>query len=532
MYAYSIVENGRFVMTLPEWQSLYLSVTHTPTSELPTGGGGVVLMNGVYLPMVLAPVAGAFTLAGLRAATLIAGLVGLLYLLRICHRCASPGASMLATGVAAFCIPLLPYLHLFYMETFLFALVCCAWERLQATDRNSKGNAITGALIIAIPFVHLRGAVVAAVFFAALLWQQFVRGRRGQVTALVAFAIAALALFVALNLTIYGAITGPVNTARPPLPAEWFSVISMQSFNVHHGLIAYAPVWLLGYAGLLGGATRKVHLARQGLVLAVVAAVTGVGIGPGECWPARFWVLSVPMLAVGFCVFWELGRSVLLRGIAIFLIGATLVNTVIFVRAPNSFLENRQTGATYQYLFDMLGHVDFALMLPVETDDDVNVDAARTLAIGGAAIVLLLAVALARRQPLYAAPVVLLLLVALDLSRVRVLPARDYVLQYTDNGFKVTFQEPVPTTYVQFGSYWQTWSGRFPLVIADASGREVQELVAANQVVAASCSTGVQSVSVSGSPSFDFRSQLTTRLVVYESQSFLRGTLQSLRSPC
>ena len=220
------------------------------------------------------------------------------------------------------------------------------------------------------------------------------------------------------------------------------------------------------------------------------------------------------MLAVGFCVFWELGRSVLLRGIAIFLIGATLVNTVIFVRAPNSFLENRQTGATYQYLFDMLGHVDFALMLPVETDDDVNVDAARNLAIGGAAIVLLLAVALARRQPLYAAPVVLLLLVALDLSRVRVLPARDYVLQYTENGFKVTFQEPVPTTYVQFGSYWQTWSGRFPLVIADASGREVQELVAANQVVAASCSTGVQSVSVSGSPSFDFRSQLTTRLVV------------------
>ena len=159
----------------------------------------------------------------------------------------------------------------------------------------------------------------------------------------------------------------------------------------------------------------------------MIAAVTGVGIGPGECWPARFWVLSVPMLAVGFCIFWELARSVLLRGIAIFLIGATLVNTVIFVRAPNSFLENRQTGATYQYLFEMLGHVDFALMLPVETDDDVNVDAARNLAIGGAAIVLLLAVALARRQPLYAAPVVLLLLVALDLSRVRVLPARDYV---------------------------------------------------------------------------------------------------------
>jgi hypothetical protein len=104
MYAYSIAENGRFVMTLPEWQSLYLSATHTPTSELPTGGGGVVLMNGIYLPTVLAPVARAFALAGLRAATLIAGLIGLLYLLRLCRRCASPDASLLATGVAAFCI--------------------------------------------------------------------------------------------------------------------------------------------------------------------------------------------------------------------------------------------------------------------------------------------------------------------------------------------------------------------------------------------------------------------------------------------
>jgi hypothetical protein len=537
MYAYSIVENGRFVMTLPEWQSLYLSVTQTPASELPMGGGGAVLMNGVYLPTLLAPVARVFALAGLRAVTLIVGLTGLLYLVRLCRRYASPGASLLATGVAAFCIPLLPYLHLFYMETFLFALVCCVWERLQVTDRETRGDALTGIFIIAIPFVHLRGAVVAAVFFVALLWQQYARDRRGHAFALIAFGTLALACFIASNVAIYGAVTGPVNSARPPLPTEWFSVISMQSFNVRHGLIAYAPVWLLGYAGLLGGAILKVPLARQGLALALTATVTGVGINPGESWPARFWVLSVPTLAVGLCIFWELGRSVLLRSIVVLLITATLVNTVIFFRVPNAFLENRQTGATYQYLFDKLGHVDFGLMLPVETGDAVNVNAARNLAIGGAAMVVLLAAALARRKALYATPVVLLLLAAFDLSRVKVLPQRDYTLQTTENGFNIVFRQPVSAAYIQFGRYWQTWSkppawDQFSLALAGEVGHEVRELLAANQVIAASCASGVQMVSVSSSSDFDFHSQLSSRLVVYQSRSFLRNIVPFLRSPC
>ena len=549
MYAYSILKNGRFVMTLPEWHHLYLSVTGSPTSFLPSGAGGIVLLNSVYLPTLLAPVAYFFALSGLRAVTLISGVIGMFYLLRLCRRFASPSASLLATGIAGFSIPLLPYLHLFYMETFLFALVCCVWDRLQKEDRGTTGDLITATIILAIPFVHMRGSVVAAVFYVALLWQQYVRRRRGHVVALVALGAAAFAIFVAMNLAIYGVITGPVNTGRPPLPSQLFSVLSMQSFNVHHGLFAYAPVWMLGYAGLWGGSMRRIPTARQGLVLAAIAAVTGVGIMPGECWPARYWVLSIPMLAVGLCVFWELGRSVLLRAIAVFLIGATLVNSVIFFRAPNAFLENRQSTATYQRLFDTVGHFNFGLMLPVGGDDAVDVDAARNLAravdvdaarnlaIGAAAIILLLTLALASRRSIYATPVVLLLLATLDLSRVSIVPPREYTVQRTANGFSVAFHAPISVSYVQFGAYWQAWFTppdwqRFAMVVSGTDAQQFRELRFANQVISASCSSGIQSISVEGPPVFDFSSQIQARFIVYRSRSLLRDCFSWFRKPC
>ena len=458
MYAYSILKNGRFAMSLPEWQQLHLSVTGEQwLSPLPlAGSGNDVLINSVYLPTLLAPVADLFKLKGLRAASLIVGMIGLLYLLRLCRRFASPSGSLLATGVTGFSIPLLPYLHIFYMQTFLFAVVCCAWDRLQKLDRGTTGDLITAAIILAIPFVHISGSGVAAAFYAALLWQQYRRGRAGHIAALIALAGMALGAFVILNLTIYGAITGPVNTV-PPLPSHWFANLSMQSFNVRHGLVAYAPVWLIGFAGLWGGSLRGVSLARQGLALAAIAAVTGVATDAGESWPARFWVLSMPMLGVGLCVFWELGRAAFLRAMVVVLTGATLVNSVIFFRAPNAYLENRQSTATYQRLFDKVGLFDFGLVLPVAVDDTVNLHAARYLAIGSGAIIVFLALALARRRPLYAAPVVVLLLAALDLSRVSVLPPAEYTLQSQPNGFSVVFHRPLPAGYVQFGRYWEEW---------------------------------------------------------------------------
>jgi hypothetical protein len=538
MYARSIWEHGRYVMTLPEWQSLYHGLTGGTMNELPADPGRGPLMNSVYLSTILSPVAEAFSLPGLRLVTLFAGIAGLFFLFRLCRRVASTTTALVAVAVVAYSIPLLPFLHLYYMETFLFALVCCVWDRLQKTDRGIGGDLATAALTAIMPVVHIRGSGVAAAFFSMLLWRQYTRGRKRFAAMLLGLAMLAAVAFFALNLAIYRAPLGPVNDARPPAPWDSFAMLSMQSFNIAHGLIAFAPVWILGFAGLWGGAFREVPLARQGLILAAIAELTAITAFPGGTWPARYWIQSIPMLAVGLCVLWQMQRSTLVRGIAVFVIAATLVNTVLFFQSSILFLQNRQSTATYQRLFDEVGIFHFGLVLPTEApvNDLVDIVDARNLAIAAAIFILCLALALARRRSLYAAPAVLLILAALDLSRASVVPAADYTMEETPHGFDVTPRAPVASGYVAFGHYDEAWFmapdwPRFTTTLVGASG-EVRRSTRANQVIPAACSDAVRHIVVEGPPSFDFPGQIKASFRVYRSDSLLRNGIGWFREKC
>jgi hypothetical protein len=523
-------------MSLGEWVPLYQAATGSVPADLPVGGNGMILMHGVYLPALLAPLS-VFGLAGLRLATMVAGLVGLFFLLRICRRVAGPGAALMATAVAGLSIPLLPYLHLFYMETFLFALVALTWDRLQTQVRTLGGDLLTSVLVLAIPFAHMRGAVVAAALYAMLLLMLWRGGYRRRAVGFVGLAGLALGLLVGFNLLIYGVVTGPVNTARPPMPWEWFSVVSMQLFNVRHGLIAFGPVWLLGYAGLIAGALRGQRIAGQGLVLAVLAGLTGMGVNPGECWPARFWVLSIPMLAVGLAATWELGRSRLSRGIVVVLICITMVNTWLFINVPNMLVENRQTTATYQRFFDKIGIFHPGLTLPVELSDAADTDAARDMAIGSAIFILLVCAGLRSRRSLAALPAALLVLVALDLTRVAVVPKDQYTLTRGVADYSVMFAQPMPWVYVQTGNNWGTWFvapdfPTFSVTTTGAGGQTLHTRLDANQVISASCAGDVAAIAVSASGAYTFEPALAARFVVYRSRSVLRNLISPLRGKC
>jgi len=553
MYATALLKYGRFVMTMPEWTIVYHAATKSTADSLPTGGGGAILMNGVYLPALLAPVGRLFGLAGLRAATLLSGLVGLFHLLRLCRQAGPGPPAWLAIAVAALSIPLLPYLHLFYMETFMFALVCVTWRRLRAISPSRTHEAITVLLLVAIPFAHMRGSVVAAALYALLLWRIAARGQLRWAAALVAPGLVALGVLVVCNMLIYGAVTGPVNSARPPLPWQWFAVLSMQLFNVRHGLFAFAPIWMLGYAGLIAGAIQGCSLARQGLLLAFVAAVTGVGVNPGECWPARFWVLSVPMLAVGLAVWWRRARSPLPRVIGLLLLAPTLANSLLFFWAPNAFLENRQTTMTYQMLYDHFGYLDPGLVLPVEYGDPRDVAVAGGLAVGAAVFIALMALAATRRWPGYALLGLLLPLAALDLSRVRTVDAADYEVARAPRQLDVALRRPAAAGYLQFGRGWQTWyepprPRQFEVATRTRGGEWRSETIPANQVVSFACPSGVAALSIrlagaetggaegggaeTGGDGFSLADQAGYRLVVYRSRSLLRRLLVAAAGAC
>jgi hypothetical protein len=62
-------------------------------------------------------------------------------------------------------------------------------------------------------------------------------------------------------------------------------------------------------------------------------------------------------------------------------------------------------------------------------------------------------------------------------------------------------------------------------------GRSGRTKLDVNQVIAASCDGGVQSVAVTAS-SFDFARPLATKFVVYRSRSVIRSALLPWRGTC
>lgn len=104
-------------------------------------------MNGGYLPVLLSPVAGLLSLRGVRLATLAAGILGLLALWRLLRRVAGPVPALLTVAIAGSSIPLLPYLHIFYMEAFLFTAVAWSWLRLQDREHRLSGDLLAATIL-------------------------------------------------------------------------------------------------------------------------------------------------------------------------------------------------------------------------------------------------------------------------------------------------------------------------------------------------------------------------------------------------
>ncbi|SHI96830.1 hypothetical protein SAMN02745194_01441 [Roseomonas rosea] len=525
LYAASLLRHGSFQMPAAEWSALHQLANGVPSADLPRGAGGAVVMNPVYLPALLSPLSLLSPLHAPRLVTLLAGLAGLFTLHRLCRLAAGPRPALLATALAAFSIPLLPYLHLFYMETFVFALVCLGWWRVQRAGENLRADLLTAAILAVIPIVHMRGSVVAAALYAFLLWPALRAWDLRRSALLVLSGILGLALLVTLNLAVYGAVTGPVNTARPPLPWAWTEVLPMQLFNIRHGLLAYAPVWVLGYAGLAAAAWRGSPAARQGLVLALLAALTGVGVNPGEGWPARFWVLSVPMLTLGLSFWIARERGLVMRIPGAVLAAITLLNTGLFLADPNAFLENRQSTMTYQLLFDRGLPFHFGLLLPVELDDPAQRATVARLMLGFGLLFLLGLGAALRPGWRWALPMVLVLAAGLDLARARALPADAFTLRIAEGTARVELAAPQRLTALQFGRGWETWAYETrPLLALDslrADGSTARLQLIANQLIPLRCLGNLRAVTLSSPTGFDIPAQAGFRLRLYRSASWL-----------
>lgn len=529
LYSHSIWFFGVPVMPLEEWRRVSLLALGYPAETFPTIGNGDVLAHPIYVATLLSPLS-SFSIQGLRLAGFLAGCLGLICLYRAIRSFCPVVPAALAVTTAAFAFPLIAYLRTYWIEVFIFLSVSAGLMLLRKAGTSRLGDAGRAAAILLIPFVHLRASVIGAVLFGLLLARIYGATRSaGRLLPLLGLAALFLALLIGLNLLVYGNLTGSVNTARPPGPLEAPAVIAMQIVGLK-GLFPYAPIWILGYAGLLAGLFKGERLAGECAILAAVALLTSIGVNPGEGWPGRFFVASIPMLTVGLSFWLQHLRFWAQKALTAIAALVTGFSTGLFFFRPNLFIDGRQSDATFQKFFDYLGQINPGLFEPVEFIDP-------ELANGlGLAILLIiigasLSVVLRRQAPALAACIVALCL--LETTRVREIPAQ---VSSAPGELVVSFADPPGAAIVQIGGFAETWYvgpayPRFEVIVQGRGERARAYSTPANQVVAAQCTGGVVRVTIR-SQGVDLVRASTVRLRTYASTSVLRGLRDALLPQC
>ncbi|PSO16865.1 hypothetical protein [Bradyrhizobium sp. MOS002] len=484
----------------------------------------VYLAHPVYLAVLLSPIS-SFGALGLRSSALVAGLVGLVFLYAAIRQIATTRAALVSIVVAALSFPVLGYLHTYWIEIFIFASLSGGLFCLQR-GRNVWVRAIA---ILLIPFIHLRASVVGAALFAEFLLR--VRSSVPPRTIMTLFAVAASFAFIlaALNFHIYGSIKGSVTSAHPPYPRELYEVLGT-NFVTIKGLLPYAPIWVLGYSGLLVASARRERFAIECTILALVALTTSIGENPGEGWPGRFLVTSIPLLSVGLAYWIDHCRGVLNKFIFGMLALLTGINTLIFILQPNLSLENRQSDRVFEFLFTKIGHLNSGLFIPVE---GVNLVLPRVLLFLAIVLVALCALAISLRRCWPSVCAIVILSALLDLSRVSSTPASTADI---GRGVVIVPAGHPTVASISFGRHWEPWFAppTYPLIDVVATSKDgicQTKKVRANQVISIYCPGGLSSVELT-SDEFDLAKKATDGVDVYATASILKSSLSALWERC
>ncbi|HTU71654.1 MAG TPA: hypothetical protein VMF11_15235 [Candidatus Baltobacteraceae bacterium] len=338
------------------------------------GNGGVLQSDhrGRPLQTISASViyGAALRVAGLEGARWLnfaVGCVGLtlLYVLLwslFPRRTGGPSAAAIVSFAAiALSLPFVPYLQLIYPEVLLFTAVAAALYGL-----TRRRYYLTLVAIVLLPFLHVRALPLSLIFFLVLLVQM----RRDKTAIAIrwqflALYAAGMAIFAASQYRLFGSLTGSAFPSYAPSLSIALERIGMQLYGVRHGAVAYAPLLLVGFAGLLLGTLRRERVCEYSLILFGTYFATFMWSNASESWTARFWVAGLPFLAVGLGFWlnqakrwWEWLPAAPLAAIDI-------GNTLTYIFNPLWYLESRQASIPYAALF-LIAHVHFGLLLPVD----------------------------------------------------------------------------------------------------------------------------------------------------------------------
>jgi hypothetical protein len=306
----------------------------------------------------------AIAFAGIEAARwlcFVVGCAGLLMLYAALRPRFAALPALLALSAIALSLPFAPYLQLLYPEMLLFAaiaggLVALAYGRYTAA-------AVVAALL---PFIHLRASPLSLVLVTTVI-ALMLRDRRPVAAVIRAAVLYAflIVVFVACQIEIYGSVTGSAFPTFAPSAALFVQRLGMQLYDVRHGAVAYAPLLLIGFAGLVRGALCRDRLSIVCTLLLVATVGTFMWSTAEESWEGRFWISALPFVAYGMAFWFSECSGVVdwLPAMPLAFVSAMVL--VAYALHPLWFLESRQASVFYTALYP-LTHVHIGLLLPVD----------------------------------------------------------------------------------------------------------------------------------------------------------------------
>ncbi|MDD2768534.1 MAG: hypothetical protein PHT19_07350 [Methylococcus sp.] len=252
-------------------------------------------------------------------------------------------------------MPLLAYMSLLYAEIWLASFLFIVMAKLSKKQLSVIEIYLVAALIMAMPFIHIRASLVALLCFVYLL--AFASSNPGWLIkhyiVLLASALFSLVLFGAYQKIIAGGLTAAATFS--PAFDIFIDRLAVQLFSYRHGLLLYSPIALCGFAGLIVGMVRRdrfVIFLLLCLLLYVVSFVWGTA---SESYTARFWVFVTPILIAGSIYWWRSSFGILRWLIVLPLVSWTLINTILFEFQSHSFLENRFGSVSWDAIYYYTG---------------------------------------------------------------------------------------------------------------------------------------------------------------------------------
>jgi hypothetical protein len=326
----------------------------------------------ILTSLVLAPMTATRSLEIIRLLPFAIGITGLCFLAATLVKQTRSRLSALACFVpAVFGFPALPYQFLALPEIFLFALSAIAfWDLCSGPREKISGYATAIVCSCVAPLVHMRGLALFAAtgLYLICLLRRTANGRRLAIAGFI--FLGALTVFLLSNWFL-GRWLGAVN-AHP----VWKTHVVLDMFiHYRHGLLPYAPIWLLSFAGLIAGLRARKPWALPALFF-LVAFLAGNSHAIGEAYPGRFWVQTVPVLALCLTGFTEGAmRTAVKATIYLPLAALSLANSVIFFADPGLHLAARSGGMPYDFLFKILPAFHFSFWLDVPGSSYVRIAA-------------------------------------------------------------------------------------------------------------------------------------------------------------